>query len=492
MEPKVSVLQPDQSQLPPHERAFEWPRQAMRERNWKEAAWRWGVLRKAYPKHPAPFFQGANAHIEAGDLEQADALLTRARQDFPNHPDSLIGPALLAMSRKEWHVAEGFLQKAREQHPDFVQAWLKSAECAEGMGELELATSYSEKACLCAPELPGLYIQYAELAMRNKQWEPALERWETLRNNFPDNPAGYLRAAEAARQLKQPREARKLTLAQQYGTDVFDDNTHKQNTTGQGGAHTNLSHLLELIWTKANFNLRSEVHRNYLSYGWWVLEPLLHMLVYYVVFGLLLNRGGENFPVFLLTGLIPWMWFMKAVSSSSNSILVGQNLMLQVGVPSIFFPLVMLLQTTIKQLPVFLLLIGFVWLQGYPPGAHWWGLVPIIVVQTILTIAFACAVTAVIPFIRDLSYLVPTGLTFLMFLSGIFYDYRNISADWQELFLLNPMAFLLKCYREIFIEGVTPDFVTLTWWGLGSAVMCLLLILAYQRLRYVYPRIVME
>ena len=166
--------------------------------------------------------------------------------------------------------------------------------------------------------------------------------------------------------------------------------------------------------------------------------------------------------------------------------------MLQVGVPSIFFPLVMLLQTTIKQLPVFVLLIGFVWLQGYPPGIHWWGLVPIVIVQAILTIVFACAVAAFIPFIRDLSYLVPTGLTFLMFLSGIFYDYKSIAADWQDLFLLNPIAFLLKCYREIFMEGVLPDFITLAWWGLGSTVSCLLLIFAFQRLRYVYPRIVME
>jgi lipopolysaccharide transport system permease protein len=101
-------------------------------------------------------------------------------------------------------------------------------------------------------------------------------------------------------------------------------------------------------------------------------------------------------------------------------------------------------------------------------------------------------VAAVIPFIRDLSYLVPTGLTLLMFLSGIFYDYKSISENWQELFLLNPMAFLLKCYREILIDGVMPDLVTLMYWGLGSIAACLLLLLAFKRLRYVYPRIVME
>jgi lipopolysaccharide transport system permease protein len=335
-------------------------------------------------------------------------------------------------------------------------------------------------------------VQYAELAMRTGQWEEALERWKVVREQFPGVPAGYHQAAKAARQLGRPKEARQLLLLHQYGTDILDSITQSQNLSNQRSDHASLSRFIELIWTKAVFNLRSEVQRNYLSYGWWVLEPLLHMVVYYLVFGLLLQRGGENYPLFLLTGLIPWMWFMKVVSGSSGSILAGQNLMLQVGIPSVVFPLVSCLQATLKQVPVFILLFGFVWLQGYTPGAHWWALIPVIIVQAMLAIAFACAVAAVIPFVRDLAYLVPTGLTFLMFLSGIFYDYRSISPDWQELFLMNPIAFLLKCYREILIDGVLPEFLILIWWGVGSGAACLLLMLAYKHLRYVYPRIVME
>ena len=78
------------------------------------------------------------------------------------------------------------------------------------------------------------------------------------------------------------------------------NDTDNQNTAKQHSAHANSGRLLELIWTKAVFNLRSEVHRNYLSYGWWVLEPLLHMGIYYLVFGLLLQRGDANYSTFLL------------------------------------------------------------------------------------------------------------------------------------------------------------------------------------------------
>jgi lipopolysaccharide transport system permease protein len=214
--------------------------------------------------------------------------------------------------------------------------------------------------------------------------------------------------------------------------------------------------------------------------------------VYYVVFGLLLQRGGENYAVFLLTGLIPWMWFSKGVSASSSSILAGHHLMFQVGLPAIVFPLVSLLQATIKQLPVFILLAGFVWLMGAAPSANWWTLLPVIIVHILLMSALACLVAAIIPFMRDLSYLVPTGLTFLMFLSGIFYDYRSIPEEWQSTFLLNPVAFLLKCYREIFLHDVMPDMRLLSWWALGATITCLLIMLAYTRLRYIYPRIVME
>lgn len=492
MSTTTNTAKPDKSELPSPKDAFEWPRQAMREQQWSVAAQRWAVLRKAYPEHPATWLQAAIAHIEANELNQADELLTYARPKFSENPNTLLQTAELAMRREQWDIAEEFLQQAREKFPEYMQTWLKSADCAEHRGDRSLAESYNEKARQIDPDLPASFIQHAEQAMRAEQWDKALERWAVLRQQFPDMQAGYYRAAEAARQLGDSKEARKLTLAHQYGPDILTDEPQAQYAPKPHSRHTNLKRLVELIWTKATFNLRSEVHRNYLSYGWWVLEPLLHMIVYYVVFGMLLNRGRENFPVFLLTGLIPWMWFMKTVNSSSNSILAGQNLMLHVGVPSIIFPLITFVQSTIKQIPVFVLLLGFVWLQGYTPNEHWWVLLPVILVHALLTLVFSCIVAAVIPFVRDLAYLVPTGLTFLMFLSGIFYDYRTISSEWHSLFLMNPIAFLLKCYREIFMDGVMPDLLTLTWWGFGSAIMCLLLLVAYQRLRYVFPRIVLE
>jgi len=479
-------------ELQPADKAFEWPFQAMRNRQWVDSAYRWAVLRKAFPQHPATWFQGIDSYLKAGRYKSAKLLIDKAKSRFPNHPSILILSAQLFLHQGNTEKSETLLRKARQKHAYFLDTWLTSAQIAEQLGMLDRAAKYYNKACQCRPDRPSPFIEFAEFYMRTGQWELALERWKMLRNAYPQLSNGYLRAADAARQLGQSKFARQLSLSYYYGQDIFKKSTIAHKIHSQNIGWSKIIWFLNLIWTKALYNLRSEVHRNYLSYGWWILEPLLHMTVFYVVFDLLLKRGGENFPVFLLAGLIPWMWFMKVISNCSASILLGQNLILQVGIPSIIFPLVSFVQATLKQIPAFLLLFAFVIAQGFTFGSHWWALVPVVLVQLLLTIAIACSIAAIIPFIRDLTFLVPTGLTFMMLLSGIFYDYRGIYPKYQDLFLLNPMAFLLTCYRDIIMKSASPDFVSLTKWGIGSLFLCVFVFSVYRRLRYVFPRIIME
>jgi len=491
MDSDVSVQQPVLGEGMTPESSFDWPQESMRAGNWSQAAERWGVIRKAYPDHPAPWFQCINAHLEANELEAVDPLLAIAIERFPNHPSSTIQPALLAMKRENWESAKDLLDQARQIHSGNAQTWTSCATLALHDNNFDEASRCQWRAVECSPTQANLLMRYAELAMDAERFDEALRRWEILRERFPEFPQGYKRASEAARALGDHETARDLLLAHQYGND-FIESDESTDTHVRRQPQSPLARLLGLVWTKAVFNLRSEVRRNYLSFGWWILEPLMYMVVYMVVFDVLLNRGGENYSMLLMTGLIPWMWTMKAISTSSVSILGGQNLMLQTGVHPIFFPLVMLLQATIKQIPVFILLVGFVWFNGSTPGLHWLAVIPIFIVQALFTAGFSLAVAAVIPFLRDLTNLVPTGLTLLMFLSGIFYDYKFIDEKWHDLFLMNPVAYLLTCYRDVFLDHTTPDFYSLAWRGIVFAAVCGLMVMCYHKLRYVYPRKVME
>jgi len=475
MEPDAPVQSPDLSGLLPPEEAFEWPRHASRHHNWEQAAARWQVLRHVYPDHPACWFQGVNALTQSAKYDKAEDLLARAREQFPNHPSFFAEAGFLDMQRGDLDSAQESLTKARTHLPKNFMTWVWSAQLAEQMGDYDAALVYACRATECAPERAGLFIEHANLTMRAERYEEAIEQWELINDRFPGLDAAYKGLAQAQRMLD--------------GADEAQPESTKQDAPG---LHAHPIRLIELIWTKAIFNLHSEVRRNYLSFGWWVLEPLMHLAVYQIVFGVLLFRGGPGFLLFLMVGVVSWMWTMKCISGSSGSISGGQNLMFLVGVPPIVFPSVCLLQATIKQIPVFLLLIGFVLFNGSSPGLHWFALIPILIVHALLNIALSLAIAAVTPMVRDLQQIIPTGLTLLMFMSGIFYDYETFDQKWHALFLLNPVAFILKCYRDVFIGGTTPDMAALAGRGAICAVACVLFLMIYKRLRYFYPRVVME
>lgn len=248
----------------------------------------------------------------------------------------------------------------------------------------------------------------------------------------------------------------------------------------------------EIIWGKAIFGLKSEVRNSYLNYLWWLIEPVLYLLVYYLVFEVMLLRGGENYFIFLLSGLIPWMWFMKSVSASSNSIIHAKNLILHIRVNPVLFPIISALQVTIKQIPIFVLLLIATLLYGNSYNNHWLMLFPVIFLQVIIVFSISCLVASIVPFLRDLSYIIPSGLTFLMFLSGIFYSYKSISIEWQAYFLMNPIAYLLKCYREIFIDGISPDLSLLGFWLSGFVLFLIIIIFVISYNQCKFSRVLMK
>lgn len=247
--------------------------------------------------------------------------------------------------------------------------------------------------------------------------------------------------------------------------------------------------VVDLLVYKTYADLRAEAARTYISYLWWVIDPILTMLVFYVVFGLLFSRGGEGFVAFLLVGLVVWNWYRQTISHAGNAILIGQGLMNQVHVPKIVFPVVVFLTDLTKFAVVFALLLAFLWLSGYPIGAAYWALPVLLVTQGLLVAALALLMAALVPYLPDLRLLVDNLLHLQFFLSGIFYAVGDIPVAYQGYFYLNPMASLIDDYRLVLLEGQWPH------WGRLSLILFAaagLLALAVSLLRWRdrdYPRI---
>lgn len=251
-----------------------------------------------------------------------------------------------------------------------------------------------------------------------------------------------------------------------------------------------MRHYFELVWYKAYADLRTEAARAYLGMLWWVLEPLLYMVVFYMVFGHLLQRGGPGFVSFLLCGLIVWRWFANSVTRGATAISSNAGLISQVYLPKYLLPPMILVANTLKFLVVFLLLLAYLIVVG--SSLHWsWIALPILLATQLLLITACASLLAVFtPFFPDLKMLIDNGLTLLLFMSGVFYDISSFPEQIQFYFRLNPMAMLIEGYRAVLLKGIWPD-----WAALGTTVLvslfaicaAVLLLIRYDR---IYPKVV--
>jgi len=254
-----------------------------------------------------------------------------------------------------------------------------------------------------------------------------------------------------------------------------------------------VSQFWELVFTKVQFNLKAEAKNSYLSYAWWILEPILFVGTFYLVFGVFMNTRTPDFLLFLICGKIPFLWFSRAIQNTTNSIVGGKGLMNQVAIPKIFFPVVVILQDLVKTSVVFILMLLFVWANGIEPHVNWLAIPVIMLSQLIFISAVAILAAMVVPFIPDMKFIISTFVLMLMFGSGIFYDYRDVILPKHiDLYLLNPLANYLSMYRGVLLDNVLPNWYDLMMISAISFLSLFVLVFILKKLDTVYPRLVLE
>ncbi|MDH3939937.1 MAG: ABC transporter permease [Xanthomonadales bacterium] len=242
------------------------------------------------------------------------------------------------------------------------------------------------------------------------------------------------------------------------------------------------------VYYRVKSELTAETARTYLSYVWWLLEPILTIAVFYVVFGMLFERGGEGFVSFLLLGVTAWFWFQHSISKSVTSIRKEARLMSQVYVPKYTFPLCAVTFMLFKHLFVVLVLVGML-LVIETPSVTWFFYPLIFLVQLILILALSVLVAAIVPFIPDLTLVVPPLLRLSLFLSGVFYSQEMIPAGYVHYFRYNPLAGLIMEYRKVMLYGQMPDFVYLIKIVLISSLILAFGLWLLAKLDRIYPRL---
>lgn len=248
--------------------------------------------------------------------------------------------------------------------------------------------------------------------------------------------------------------------------------------------------FMQLASFYVSSNLRVEVSSYYLNFAWWILEPLLMMCVFYVVFEVMLHQGTDNFVGFLLVGLTAWNWFSRSVGNSKNSIHDGRLLIMQVRIPKCFFPFVTNCQDAFKHLFVTALLLVFLCFYTTPVTITWVALPVLMVVQYLLIFAVSLFCSALVPFVPDLRFVITTGIELLFFASGVFYNLDQMVIPEHSFWVyLNPVAGLIKNYRMVLLYGQWPNWGYVANVALFSSVCAAVFLFFLWKYDHVYPKV---
>jgi lipopolysaccharide transport system permease protein len=216
-----------------------------------------------------------------------------------------------------------------------------------------------------------------------------------------------------------------------------------------------------LVWRDVKVRYKQTV----LGAGWAVLQPLVTMAMFTVLFGrwAKMPSDGVPYPLFAFAALLPWTFFANAVSAAAVSLVGNTHLISKVYFPRLLVSLASLGTGLVDFAIALVAMLGMCVAYGAPPSARVL-LLPVVLLIAVLTAggvgAFLAALCGVY---RDVRYVVPLLMQLWMFASPVIYPASLVPARWRWVYHLNPMAGVIDGFRAALLGFDVP------WAELASA-----------------------
>ncbi len=205
----------------------------------------------------------------------------------------------------------------------------------------------------------------------------------------------------------------------------------------------------ELFYFLAWRDIKVRYKQTVLGASWAILQPLLTMGLFSLLFGYFLNlpSGGTPYPVFIFTALLPWQLFAYALTHSSESLVADRNLITKVYFPRLIVPLSSVAAGLIDFGISFLLLMGLMLLYRIPVTPRIFTLPLFILLALASAMGVGLWFSALNVQYRDVRYTIPFLAQFWFFATPIAYSIEIVPEGWRWLYSLNPMTGVVEGFR---------------------------------------------
>jgi lipopolysaccharide transport system permease protein len=205
----------------------------------------------------------------------------------------------------------------------------------------------------------------------------------------------------------------------------------------------------ELLYFLTWRDIKVRYKQTVLGALWAILQPVLTMAAFSVFFGRLAKvpSDGIPYPVFALSGLLPWQLFAYALGQSSSSVVANKNLVSKVYFPRLIVPLAAVLSGLVDFAIAFVVLLAVMLYYGIVPGFALL-VIPLAILLAIVTaLAVGLWLSALNVRYRDVQYTIPFLTQFWLFVTPIAYPTSLIPERFRVLYGVNPMSGVVECFR---------------------------------------------
>jgi ABC-type polysaccharide/polyol phosphate export permease len=251
-----------------------------------------------------------------------------------------------------------------------------------------------------------------------------------------------------------------------------------RSSTDRLGAVDLIRTAITDVWSRRrliNYMVRADVKKRgadtVLGNVWWVLDPLLTMAVYVLVMTVIFQRSTPDFPLFLLSAMVPFKWFTATVGNSTGAVIGKEGLIKQILFPKIILPVAAGISQVVGFLfgLAVLLVIWFFFYNDHVTINVIW--VPVIaIVQYVFVLGITFLVSSITVFYRDVGIVIGHFMRLLFWVSPILWSFAAVAGRGQRLaagleeidrsfglpvgtlfaiLAYNPVSILLENYRRV-------------------------------------------
>ncbi|HVS95670.1 MAG TPA: ABC transporter permease [Puia sp.] len=225
-------------------------------------------------------------------------------------------------------------------------------------------------------------------------------------------------------------------------------------------------HKMERLWLLARIEFKLRYYENRLGLLWALLKPVMDIVIYYVVFQIVIKQNIPAFASYLFIGLILWNFFVESTTGTIQILSTKKYLYEYSNMNKMEIYVSTLMSNTIGfffNFVMFLIFYNFIERQSTGPSLENFWIIAIFAILFVLSLGSSLILSNIYILAKDISQVWQVFVSFLFFLSPIFYRLDTFKASLPKFDYGNPMAGIIINARRVMMEHRAPDFRLLAW-----------------------------